>query len=63
MTISLKRIICLSGYKYSLYLGIDDVKVLKRRVREEEDVSYIDARIGDDKFFVRLVLHQTIKMD
>ncbi len=62
MTPSHKRIICLNGYIF-LYLGIDDVKVLKRRVREMEDVSYIDARIGDDKFLVRLFLHQTIEMD
>jgi len=33
--------------------GIDDVKKCKRRVRESEDVGYIDATIGHDIFYVR----------
>lgn len=33
--------------------GIDDVKSVKRRLREVEEVGYVDARIGDPQFFVR----------
>jgi len=33
--------------------GIDDVKVVKKRVREEEDISYVDATIGAPHFYVR----------
>jgi len=33
--------------------GIDEVKELKRRLREVEEVAYVDAKIGHNQFHVR----------
>ena len=39
--------------KFTVPGGIDDVKVCKKKVRELEDVGYIDATIGHEHFYVR----------